>query len=101
MTPKEKAIELVDKFINIVGNNCYNSIFCRDKECIYNNQVVCKVDKNTAKQCAISCVDEILDVINNGIIKTTSPAPNQFWYLSKKHQDESFYIQVKEEINKL
>ena len=46
MTPKEKAKELVDRFMNIqdsIGFNSHNLMYLKE-----------------AKQCALICVDEIL-----------------------------------------
>ena len=68
MTVKEKAIELVSKM-------CL--LDCRDENIII------------AKQCALICVDEILEL-----------------QLELAHDDnvvniEEFYIEVKQEINKL
>lgn len=47
MTAKEKAKELLDRFLSIEGaDDCGNSYSC------------------VAKQCALICVDEILDMVN-------------------------------------
>jgi hypothetical protein len=48
MTPKEKAINLVDSYRNILMNE--------DTEC--GNEILCTV---IAKQCAIIAVDEIIE----------------------------------------
>jgi hypothetical protein len=65
MKAKDKAKELVDRFLSIEGaDDCGNSYSC------------------VAKQCALICIDEIL---NSHI---------DFLY-------EVYYLEVKQEINKL
>ena len=64
MTPKEKAKELVDRF-RIGDRNM----------------------KSKAKQCALICVDEILN----------APQIGSGWL----HKYEPYWTQVKQEINKL
>lgn len=70
MTPKEKAKELVSRFLYIEGaDDCGNSY------------------PYVAEQCALICVDEILNartVGDTGVIF-----------------DESYWKEVKQEINKL
>ena len=46
MTPKEKAIQLVNKFMSYADSNHYGSIA-------------------SAKQCALIAVDEILDMVKH------------------------------------
>jgi len=66
MTPKEKAEELVENFYcNIDFNECYQG------------------SKISAKQCALICVDEVLD---NRILN---------------HNTWEYWQDVKQEINKL
>jgi hypothetical protein len=48
MTPKEKAIELVDRYYSLFSIELENTI-----------------DISEAKQCALITVDEILDIIDN------------------------------------
>ena len=75
MTAKEKALQLCVKFFK-------PSVFeYEEKQYL--------VDEENAKQCALICVDEILDL-----------------QLELAHDDnvvniEEFYIEVKQEINKL
>ena len=76
MTPKQKAIELIEKFeclVDYQGDDCFTE---REKMLI------------NAKQCALIAVDEILNYI--GEEDTIYPSP-QF----------EFWKEVKEEINKL
>ena len=63
MTAKEKAKELVDKFLNEQNNT---------------------EEISEAKQCALICVDEVLDAVIS--------------IADKKYE---FYTEVKQEINKL
>ena len=51
MTPKERAKELVDRFINITP--------CNDNE--LSEDEMHKEQLHSAKQCALICVDEILE----------------------------------------
>lgn len=76
MTPKEKAIELVDKYsIKVTVYFTENSI-----PTVVNADLL----KGSAKQCALIAVDEILEI-------------------SKKYagKDYEFYQEVKQEIEKL
>ena len=74
MTPKEKAIELVDKFCEYSHTE-----FIPQKGGYQKDSQI----KN-AKQCAFICVDEIL---------------NEYWSHDCNRRD--WWKQVKEEINKL
>jgi len=72
MTPKEKAKQLVENFYcNIDFNECYQG------------------SKTSAKQCALICVAEILnldlDSSSDSLINNT----------------HDYYLEVKQEINKL
>ena len=77
MTPKEKAIELIEKFKNYVD---FEDAILDYQECIIKN----------AKLCALIAVDEILD-LNLGF----SNCDENNWAIEK------FYIEVKQEIEKL
>ena len=66
MTPKEKALEIVQRFYNNQSSHSITSVAF-----------------NSAKKCALICVDEILE---NG---------------SKNHNTWEYWIEVKQEINKL
>ena len=78
MTPKEKAIELIDKFNNHTV-----------KELVYlkNGKVI--EGKTEAKQCALIAVDEILKAVDN---------PDETYLM--KHSVE-YWSQVKQEIENL
>ncbi len=76
MTPKEKAIELVDKFINI-------EIAYYDSIEGYSFMTMAKL---YAKECALIAVDEILNVIED-------EREGFNW--------KTYYLEVKQEIEKL
>ena len=74
MTAKEKALELVDRYLNIedtLGANEKGLLFLEE-----------------AKQCALICVDEFIDALSFN----SSPTAEGL---------TEFYEEVKEEINKL
>jgi hypothetical protein len=71
MTPKEKAISLVDSYRNILMNE--------DTEC--GNEILCTV---IAKKCAIIAVDEIIDLVKHIDVDS-----------------EDYWNEVKHEIEKL
>ena len=73
MTPKEKAIELIDKF--------------KLKQNFFTNSFI----KTTAKQCALIAVDEILKLENN----------NGYYFDGTNVTSISFWAEVKQEIEKL
>ena len=81
MTPKEKAIELIDKFNNHTV-----------KELVYlkNGKVI--EGKTEAKQCALIAVDEILEALG---YKSLSDSP----YTTLEARQ--YYLQVKQEIENL
>ena len=69
MTPKEKAEELVEKML---GDNNH-----------YLNKNI-EIDKLIAKQCALICVDEILESI---------------WHIAGEHLRVKYWDEVKQELN--
>jgi hypothetical protein len=78
MTPKEKAIELVDKYLDCENYNNLNlDLFCDE----------CGMSTTAAKICALICVDEILQELENGDDGQTS-IPYDYWQ------------EVKNELNK-
>ena len=81
MTPKEKAIELIDKFNNHTV-----------KELVYlkNGKVI--EGKTEAKQCALIAVYEILEALG---YKSLSDSP----YTTLEARQ--YYVQVKQEIENL
>lgn len=76
MTPKEKAEELVDKYLNASFN-------CKDCDMPYCDIKCTMLSKREAKVCALIVVDEMLSLR----------------YLLKK--ETWFYKEVKKEIEKL
>ena len=77
MTPKEKAIELVDKFKDY-ANDFYTD-FASQEDLIYNI-------KSNAKECALIAVDEILSFIEDD---------------RKGFSWKTYYLEVKKEIEKI
>jgi hypothetical protein len=73
MTPKEKAISLVDSYRIILMNE--------DTEC--GNEILCSV---IAKRCALIAVDEMID-IRNGLYINEGSIAHQ-WLLDVKHEIE-------------
>ena len=81
MTPKEKAIELVDKFYQTTPNEAWiNEPLGIAKEYKAYNQ---------SKECALIAVDEILKAVNN---------PDETYLM--KHS-VNYWTEVKQEIEKL
>lgn len=79
MTPKEKAVELVDSFRIILIQSDTDA----------GEEIICTT---IAKQCALIAVDEILN--NFGLVSES--------YIFYTNSDtRSFYEEVKEEIEKL
>jgi hypothetical protein len=75
MTPKEKSINLVDSYRNILMNE--------DTEC--GNEILCT---GIAKRCALITVDEMID-IRNGL------------YINEGSIAHQWLLDVKQEIEKL
>lgn len=95
MTPSEKAAELLNRYVCKIGGTCEHDSYCKEDECMYNGFIVCKVDKETAKACAIICADEILES-NNELFQDG----NKDQYLSFGRHS-TYWKSVKEEIQKL
>jgi hypothetical protein len=70
MTPKEKAKELVDKYLNASFN-------CKDCDMPYCDMKCTNLSVNEAKQCALIAVDEIIK--SNAMLP-----PNLNWQEVKK-----------------
>ena len=77
MTPKEKALDLFEKYYKHSESNYTES-----------------ATRNTAKQCALLCIDEILQT--NPTIKGTSSD-----LVTMIVQTKAYWHQVQEEISKL
>ena len=73
MTPKEKAINLVDSYRIILMNE--------DTEC--GNEILCTV---IAKKCALIALNEMID-IRNGLYINEGSIAHQ-WLLDVKHEIE-------------
>jgi hypothetical protein len=81
MTPKEKAKELVEKYLNTIIHFPY--IDTEDGNCIGTGYMT----HNSAVRCAINAVDEIIECTRNGL--GTTKFSKEYWE------------QVKEELKKL
>jgi hypothetical protein len=86
MTPKEKAIELVDKYLNKDINFPY--IDSEDGQCIGAGYMT----YNSAKQCALIAVDEILNL--------DIKAKNESQFIIERRIEE-YWQEVNQEINNL
>jgi hypothetical protein len=82
MTPKEKAIELIDKYIQISECGIWNG-----------TDISIKLNINLSKQCALIAVDEV-----QRLIKDLSTCKNRFIYIV---DEMNYWIEVKQEIEKL
>lgn len=81
MTPKEKAIELIEKFAIITDD--YH---------------------RPSKQCALIAVDEIINSIPlepTDVDWDDSGGTHQYWYESRQEKAMIFWQEVKQEIEKL
>jgi hypothetical protein len=90
-TAKEKAEELYDKFFDYADSNYGASRFEKN----WHGNVLAgerKVRKESAKQCALITVDEIIPIVNS--YENALPASQQSNYLE-------YWYEVKEEIEKL
>ena len=63
MTPEQKAKEIVEKYLGILGTNCEHNCYCDRPECNKLGYTFCHVDYKTAKACAIEEVKAVIDVI--------------------------------------
>jgi len=85
MTPKEKARELVDKYLCI--DEIYNvDLFCDE----------CGMSNDAAKYCALIAVDEILNVIPNEYLDVWQGET----YMAI-NEDIAYWERIKQEIEKL
>ena len=74
MTPKEKAIELVNKFKIYVDLDDPNNILSAEETIFFN-----------AKQCALIAVDEILTIINETMVLVDIEEDYDYW-IKVKHE---------------
>ncbi len=89
MTPKEKAEELVNKYIGL--NSGKLSDYSR-------------IEFPTAKQCALIAVDEILNsgpLDPNYVDWDDCGATHQYWYEAQKEEALEFWNNVKSELQSL
>ena len=81
MTPQQKALELVDKYRELVISAPY--VDSEDGSCIAETWMLTR----SAKQCALIAVDEILNALS--------------YKVSSNFEEIQYYVEVKQEIEKL
>jgi homoaconitase/3-isopropylmalate dehydratase large subunit len=82
MKAKEKAKELVDKYLDLENYNNLNlDLFCDE----------CGMSNEAAKQCALIAVDEIINQYNSG----------RFDYKTMPQSEVEYWQEVKQELEKL
>lgn len=67
MIPNEKAKELVEKFLIKSAQECEHESYCDKPECCFKETVCCVVNIKIAKQCALICVEEVLEIFPHPI----------------------------------
>ena len=61
MTPEQqKAKEIFEKYLGIIGTNCEHNCYCDREECNKLGYTFCHVDYKTAKACAIEEVKAVI-----------------------------------------
>jgi hypothetical protein len=87
LTPKEKAKELIDRYLDIENYNNLNlDLFCDE----------CGMSVESAKYCALIAVDEILKAIPNEYLDIYGGEA----YM-QINEDVEYWNEVKKEINNL
>ena len=89
MTPKEKAKELIQKYLKMNDGLIEEFI---------------PIPKEGAKQCALVAVDEILiarPLEPNNVDWDGCGATHKYWYEEQKQEALNYWQEVKEEIEKL
>ncbi len=79
MTPKQKAQKLVDEYLNASFN-------CKDCDMPFCDVPCTMLNLSEAKECALICVDEIIEIL---------------WHTCKNENEYRYWLEVKEEIQKL
>lgn len=95
MTPEQKAKEIFEKYLGIIGTNCEHNCYCDREECNKLGYTFCHVDYKTAKACAIEEVKAVLKIC---------PAADGFNPFLREDDSISFvdyYMKVLTEIEKL
>ena len=91
MTPKEKAKELVDRFNNVIRPMSKRNTI----------KINIHMHPEHAKQCALTCVDEILKANEKISLKDLSQTMETNDILSQLTDNAMYWQEVKQEINKL
>ena len=60
MTTEQKAKEIFEKYLGIIGTNCEHNCYCDREECNKLGYTFCHVDYKTAKACAIEEVKAVI-----------------------------------------
>lgn len=98
MNAKEKANELVEKYLNTIIHFPY--IDTEDGNCIGTGYMT----HNSAVRCAINAVDEILNarpLDPNYVDWDDCGAAHQYWYEAQKEEALEFWNGVKSELQSL
>ena len=98
MNAKEKAKELVEKYLNTIIHFPY--IDTEDGNCIGTGYMT----HNSAVRCAINAVDEILNarpLDPNYVDWDDCGAAHQYWYEAQKEEALEFWNDVKSELQSL
>lgn len=65
MTPEQqKAKEIFEKYLGILGTNCEHNCYCDRPECNKLGYIFCHVDYKTAKACAIEEVKAVIKALD-------------------------------------
>lgn len=98
MNAKDKAKELFDRYLSIIGINCPHDSYCNNPQCIYEKKIVCFVEFKTAKKCSLFAVDEILEL---DIVWYDEELVKDYPKKYKPDQTFEYWEQVKTEIQNL
>lgn len=77
MTPEQKAKEIFEKYLGIIGTNCEHNCYCDREECNKLGYTFCHVDYKTAKACAIEEVRSILEELPELVYGVLQDEPHQ------------------------
>ena len=88
LTAKEKAKELVEKFIHAAGSTCDHDVYCGLPECQWYGRLVCCVDIMKAKQCALIAVQNIICANPHSNPLNTNQYSTMKWWQEVKSEIE-------------
>ena len=106
MTPKEKAQELFDKICQTISGDCEHESYCEESDCKWKGTVMCKVNQNEAKHCALIAVNNTIEALqeyDNDIEGHLQKVCPDFYscQLQNMDWDIRYWYQVKTEIKNL